>query len=63
MADIETFKSYIDSDNSCEVERLLLQGANINCTDMFGYTPLHWAAIKGRVEILILLVNKGASID
>ena len=63
MFEIEDFKRFIDLGNSSEVDKLLIYGANINCTDMFGYTPLHWAAIKGRVEILTLLINRGASID
>ena len=37
--------------------------ANINATDVFGNTPLHWAAMKGRVEIVTLLISKGASLD
>ena len=63
MFEIEDFKRFIDLGNSSEVDKLLIYGVNINCTDMFGYTPLYWAAIKGRVEILTLLINRGASID
>jgi ankyrin repeat protein len=63
MAEIETFKSYIDRDDTSGIVRILLQGANINCIDMFGYTPLHWSSLKGRVEILKLLIKMGASID
>ena len=63
MEVIESFKSYIDCDESYGVQKLLLNGANINCTDMFGYTPLHWAAMKGRVEIAVLLIRNGARLD
>jgi hypothetical protein len=29
---------------------LLSLGANVNCTDDYGRTPLHWAAYDGQVE-------------
>jgi len=63
MHEIDEFKRFIDLGNSSEVDRLLIFGANINCTDIFGYTPLHWAAMKGRAEIAVLLISKGASLD
>jgi hypothetical protein len=34
MFEIDEFKRFIDLGNSSEVDRLLIFGANINCTDM-----------------------------
>lgn len=42
---------------------LLSKGVSINDTDKQGYTPLHYAAWRGRLEIAELLVDKGASIN
>lgn len=38
-------------------------GADVNISDKDGFTPLHFAAIYYRVEILKLLLEKGAVID
>ncbi|KAG1658555.1 Inversin-A [Nymphon striatum] len=35
----------------------------VNMQDKFGRTPLHWAAQKGRFEIVKLLLQHGAKID
>ncbi|CAI7588190.1 unnamed protein product [Penicillium glandicola] len=36
---------------------------NVNLSDDFGRTPLHWAAEKGYQEIMQLLLNNGADVD
>ena len=30
---------------------------------MYGYTPLHWAASRGHVEIVRLLCDRGADVE
>jgi ankyrin repeat protein len=39
---------------------LLEHGADVNTKDDFGITPLHWAADKGHVEVVKLLLERGA---
>lgn len=43
-----------------EVERLLKQGADINCKNPIGNTPLMEAVYTGQVEMILLLLNFGA---
>ena len=45
------------------VSRLLDSGASPNLQDANDYTPAQWAAWKGYVDILRLLIDRGASID
>ena len=49
------------------VEYLISQGAEVNTTDKFGKTPLHFATGEeskdGELEIVKLLVETGAQID
>jgi TolB-like protein/ankyrin repeat protein/class 3 adenylate cyclase len=46
-----------------DVKRLITEGANVNITDYFGKSPLHFAAKNGHVEITALIVNAGADIE
>jgi ankyrin repeat protein len=47
-----------------EVSRMLLEeGADPNSSDFSGNTVLMGAAFKGDVELVILLVNRGAKLD
>jgi len=46
-----------------EVSRLLVNGANPDCVDEEGNTPLHVASYKGHVEIAQLLLDNNASVD
>jgi len=41
------------------------QGANLNAPakDEYGGTPLHWAAVLGRVEMARQLINAGANVN
>ncbi|MBX9830318.1 ankyrin repeat domain-containing protein [Candidatus Babeliales bacterium] len=45
------------------LEFLVAQGAWVNIHDNLGWTPLHWAALCGGVEIVQLLLDAGALID
>ena len=49
-----------------EVARFLIdEGANIDAPakDEYGGTPLHWAAVLGRVEIARQLIAAGADVN
>jgi len=48
---------------SLQVTELLHLGADIECRDKEGYTPVHFAAARGRLDILSLLWSKSADID
>lgn len=36
---------------------------SLSATDGHGYTPLHWAAVRGNWEIFEALIEKGAAVD
>ena len=38
------------------------RGADINLPDSWGYTPLHYAAVRGGDELIEYLVSKGADV-
>ncbi|KAK3247294.1 hypothetical protein CYMTET_43203 [Cymbomonas tetramitiformis] len=44
------------------VEHLIQGGADCCRRDMFEYTVLHWAAIKGRSDIVAKLINAGTDV-
>jgi ankyrin repeat protein len=46
-----------------EIERLLHAGANVNCSESQGWTPLFHAAGTGRTDIMRLLLAHGAEVD
>lgn len=41
----------------------LQHGANVNESDFWGYTPLHEAAAKNKLDICRLLLDHGAQVD
>jgi ankyrin repeat protein len=43
-----------------KVKAQITAGVNLEETDSFGQTALHWAAKKGSVEIARLLLNAGS---
>jgi ankyrin repeat protein len=46
--------------DQAEVQRLVRSGADVNERDSDGWTPLMYAAQKGRPEVVKLLLEKGA---
>jgi ankyrin repeat protein len=53
----------IENNDINKVEEFLNNGVNIDIKDVNGYTPLHNAIIKGNIEIVKLLLDKGAHIN
>lgn len=54
----------IDNDIRIEMVKLLIKaGANVNCTDVDGNTPLIHATLNGYTEIVRLLINAGANVN
>ncbi|TKY52572.1 Ankyrin-3 protein [Spatholobus suberectus] len=45
------------------VRRCLGEGAGVNGRDQNGWTPLHWAAFKGRIKSVKVLLEHGAEVD
>uniref|UniRef100_T1J714 Uncharacterized protein n=1 Tax=Strigamia maritima TaxID=126957 RepID=T1J714_STRMM len=43
-----------------QTEKTLLRGVDPNIKDQFGYTPLHYSARNGHLNICNLLLSKGA---
>ena len=49
--------------NVIRTTKLLEQGAKVNAVDNLGMTPLHWASLKGHVELIRLLLFYGADVN
>lgn len=49
----------------CEIEELIEKAGTqvLRFRDEWGYTPAHWAALDGNVEIMRLIVDRGAPFD
>ena len=45
------------------VDRYLHEGADVNCRDGDGLTPLIWAAIQGHEEVVRLLLERGGNLE
>lgn len=58
------FKAITDGDINL-VKKMIINGMNVNVKqdDYFGRTPLIWAAYKGHIEIVRLLIEKGADMN
>ena len=41
---------------------IYLPGASANARDSWNYTPLHEAAIKGKTDVCVLLLQQGADV-
>ena len=64
----EDRNAWVKSARNCDVDdilRLLTRDSHlVNCADhIFGFTALHWAAKKGREDIIAMLITSGALID
>ena len=55
--------AYVWRDNKARVEKLLVQGADVNLQDLDGDTALHGAAQTGNVEIMGLLLDKKPDVN
>ena len=61
MGDLSLIEA-VKADNYAEAEELIKQGADINQQDEQGWTPLNFAAGKGNLSLVRLLVECGADI-
>jgi len=59
MSQMELIEA-IKSGNRASVEQLLDAGAELNQQDKQGWTPLNWAAGSGQLDIVDLLLQRGA---
>ncbi|MEM4137926.1 MAG: ankyrin repeat domain-containing protein, partial [Candidatus Anstonellaceae archaeon] len=46
-----------------QVKQLIEKGANINSTDKYGYTPLHFAAKSGNTKVAEFLIKSGSDVN
>lgn len=56
-------KKLLQSDNPSECQKLLKMGANPDVTDEEGWTPLHFAADEGNVQLCSVLLRGGANVN
>lgn len=59
----ESIKRAIRANDLASVENFINQSQNINERDDEGYTPLHYALLKNRLEIAKKLIDAGADIN
>ena len=48
---------------AAQVTDLIERGADVNANDEFGWTPLHWGALIGHKEAVLVLIDYGAHIN
>lgn len=60
MSEIDLIEA-VKSGNKESVRELINTGAEVNQQDKQGWTPLNWAAGKGDLEIVELLIQHGAN--
>ena len=61
MSDLQLIDA-VKTGQLAKVEEALNAGADIHQQDEQGWTPLNWAAGRGSVEIVSLLLNRGADV-
>ena len=62
MSDLQLIDA-VKTGQLAKVEEALNAGADIHQQDEQGWTPLNWAAGRGSVEIVSLLLNRGADVS
>jgi ankyrin repeat protein len=55
--------SAVDVNDVKSAKEKLAEGANVNARDAGGKTPLMWAAVRGHLAMVQLLVEKGAEVN
>ena len=53
----------VESGGYCNIKKLLERGAEANCKDEFGQTPLHIAALSHNKEVIDILLSYGADVN
>lgn len=61
MSDLQVIEA-VKASNSAAVGELLGSGADVNQQDEQGWTPLNWAAGRGDLDIIQMLVGRGADV-
>jgi len=61
--DVNPVFAAVNNNNTVALDLLIAAGADINCIDINGYTPLMFAAQEGYIESVEYLISKGAKID
>ena len=59
----EQLREACSKDRFDEVRGLIEEGVDVDSKDEIGRTPLMWAAYKGHVEIIRLLLDHGADVN
>jgi|SRR6185437_888833 len=52
----------VQAENVILTKELLASGANVNQQDKYDWTPLNWAAGKGNLELVKILLDSGADL-
>ncbi len=63
MQSFEKFYAAIEQENIVEVERLINHGFDLTERDEDGATVLFFATLQGNIEIIQLLLERGANAD
>jgi len=56
-------KFYLFAKDFQKILKLILAGANVNCQNDIGITPLMWAAMQGHKYVAKMLINASANIN